>query len=221
VKTVWRNEEKMPMSRTVMVALVAAGGISLSACATTTFNTTWTAPDTQPIRVEPGDKVIAMVMSPNEATRRGAETALASELSRRGGVEAIPSYTVIPDDAVQDKEKARPYIDKTGARYAVVMRATGKDKEISGSGSMYTGPYYGGFWGGYYGWGWGAAYSPGYLRTDTVVSVETLVYDLESNKLIWAGQSQTMNPSNAEKMIRELVDEAGREMKKQGLLTGR
>jgi hypothetical protein len=209
------------MSRTVLAAVVAAGAVALSACSTTTFNTTWKAPEAQPIQVGPGDKVVAVVMSPNESTRRGAETALAAELNRRGGVEAIPSYTLIPDDVVQDEDRAKSYIDKSGAQYAVVMRATGKDKEISGSGPMYTGPYYGGFWGGYYGWGWGAAYSPGYLRTDTVVSVETLVYDLKSDKLVWAGQSETMNPSNAEKMIRELVDEAAREMKKQGLLVGR
>ena len=52
---------------------------------------------------------------------------------------------------------------------------------------------YGGFYGGFYGYGWGAAYSPGYLRTDTIVHVETLVYDLNQNKLVWAGQSKTRN----------------------------
>jgi hypothetical protein len=208
------------MCRTVMVALVAAGAAALSACSSTTYNTTWKAPDAQPVVVDPGDKILAMVVSPHEATRRGAEAALAAELERGGKVEAIPAYEAIPDEAVQDKDKARPYIDKTGAKYAVIMRATGQDKEISGSGPTY-GPGwrgYGGFYGGFYGYGWGAAYSPGYLRTDTIVHVETLVYDLKSDKMIWAGQSSTVNPSKAESMIRELVDEAGKEMRKEGLL---
>lgn len=208
------------MSRTVMVVFIAAGAAALSACGSTSYNTTWKAPEAQPVQVEPGDKVLAMVVSPNEATRRGAEAALVAELERNGKVEAIPAYDVIPDEAIQDKEKARPYIDKTGAKYAVIMRATGQDKEISGSGPMY-GPGwggYGGFYGGFYGYGWGAAYSPGYLRTDTIVHVETLVYDLKNDKMIWAGQSSTVNPSKAESMIRELVDEAGKEMRKEGLL---
>jgi hypothetical protein len=105
------------------------------------------------------------------------------------------------------------------------MRATGKDKEISGSAGMggmgMYGPGwggYGGFYGGFYGYGWGGAYSPGYLRTDTIVHVETLFYDLESDKLVWAGQSSTVNPSKAESMIKELVNEAGKEMRKQGLV---
>jgi hypothetical protein len=214
------------MCRSVMAALVAAGAVALTACASTSFNTVWKAPDAQPVTVDPGDKILAMVISPNKATRRGAEAALARELGREGRVEAIPAYTVIPDEAVQDKDEARPYIDQSGAKYAVVMRATGRDKEVSGSGPTYRGPiytrpYYGGFYGGFYAWGWGAAYSPGHLRTDTIVHVETLVYDLENDKLIWAGQSSTVNPSKAESMIRDLVDEAGKEMKKQGLLTGR
>jgi hypothetical protein len=211
------------MSRTVMAAVVAAGALALSACGSTTFNSTWKAPDAQPIKIEPGDKVLAMVMSPNDATRRASEAALAAEISRRSGADAIPSYTVIPDDVIQDKEKAKPYIEKSGAKYAVIMRVTGTDKELQGSGPMY-GPGwggYGGFYGGFYGWGWGAAYSPGYLTTNTLVHVETLVYDLKSDKMIWAGQSETMNPTKAEKMIKELVDEAANEMRKEGLIASR
>ena len=212
------------MSRNVMAAFVAAGALAVSACGSTSFNTTWKAPDAKPVTVEAGDKILALVISQNEATRRGAEAALAAELSR-GAAVGIPAYTVIPDDAVQDQSKAKPYIEKSGAQYAVVMRATGKDKEVSSTPTM--GGYgmygpgwggYGGFYGGFYGYGWGGAYGGSTIRTDTYVYVETLVYDLKSDKLIWAGQSSTMNPSKADSMIKELVDEAGKEMRKQGLL---
>ncbi len=215
------------MSRNVMAAFVAAGAMAVSACGSTSFNTTWKEPNAQPIKVEAGDKVLALVISQNEATRRGAEAALAAELNR-GGAEGIPAYTVIPDEAVQDQNKAKPYIEKSGAKYAVVMRATGKDKEVSSTPTM--GGYgmygpgwggYGGFYGGFYGYGWGGAYGGSTIRTDTIVYVETLVYDLTSDKLIWAGQSSTMNPSKADKMVKELVDEAAKEMRKQGLLAGK
>ena len=215
------------MSRTVMAALVAAGALAVSACGSTTFNTTWKEPDAQPIQVEAGDKVLAMVISQNEATRRGAEAALAAELSK-DGVVGITANSVIPDDAVQDQNKAKPYIEKSGAKYAVVMRATGRDKEVSSTPTM--GGYgmygpgwggHGGFYGGFYGYGWGGAYGGSTIQTDTIVHVETLVYDLGSDKMIWAGQSSTVNPSKAESMIKELVDEAGKEMRKQGLLASK
>jgi hypothetical protein len=210
------------MSRNVMAALIAAGALAVSACGSTTFNTTWKAPDAKPIQVEPGDKILAMVISQNEATRRGAEAALAAELSRNGA-EGIPANQVIPDDAVQDQNKAKPYIEKSGAKYAVVMRATGREKEVSSTPTMggYYGPGwggYGGFYGGFYGYGWGGAYGGSQIRTDTIVFVETLVYDLANDEMVWAGQSETMNPSKAESMIKELVDEAAKEMRKQGVL---
>ena len=201
-------------SRELALALAAVG---LAGCASTSFNTTWRAPDAQPLTFKDGDKVLAMVVSPNEATRRGAETALASELTKRG-LQGVPAYTVVSDDVVRDKEKARQLVTASGAVGVVAMRVTGQEKEVRSSPGMYTGPYYGGFWGGYYGWGWGMAYDPGYLRTDTIVSVETLVYDLGQNKLVWAGQSETTNPSKAESFIKELVDESVKEMAKQGLI---
>ena len=213
------------MSRKITAALVAAGAMALSACSSTSFNTTWKEPNAQPIQVKAGDKVLAMVISSNEATRRGAEAALAAELTK-DGIEGIPANSVIPDEAVQDQNKAKPYIEKSGAQYAVVMRATGRDKEVSSTPTM--GGYgmygpgwggHGGFYGGFYGYGWGGgAYGGSTIRTDTIVHVETLVYDLKSDKMIWAGQSSTMNPSKADKMIKELVDEAGKEMRKQGLI---
>ena len=81
------------------------------------------------------------------------------------------------------------------------------------------GPSYGPYWGGYYGYGWGGAWGGGVdVRTNTIVTVETLVYSLQQNKLIWAGQSNTTNPSKVDNFVRELATAARREMTKAGLL---
>jgi hypothetical protein len=77
---------------------------------------------------------------------------------------------------------------------------------------------YGPYWGGYYGYGWGGAWGATEIRTNTIVSVETLVYSLKQNKLVWAGQSKTTNPSNVDSFIRELARTAAREMRKAKLL---
>jgi hypothetical protein len=78
---------------------------------------------------------------------------------------------------------------------------------------------YRGYWGGYYGAGWGASYmSGGEIRTDTIVSVETLVYSLKQNKLVWAGQSRTTNPSNVEALVKKLAGATASELQKQGLI---
>ena len=210
------------MSRLLVAALVVASVPAASASGSTKFRTTWKAPEAASITLGEGDKVLAMVISTHEESRNGAEAVLAQELGKRG-VEAIPAYTVIPKSLVGDKDKARPYIEKTGAVYAIVMRVAGSDKEIRGSGPSVTAvpmymPYYGAFYGGYYTFGWGATYNAGVMDIQNKVHVETLVYDLRTDKLIWAGMSDTMNPDTAQKFIKDLVKTAAKEMKKQGLV---
>ena len=82
--------------RLKLAALALAAG-SLTACATTTFVSTWKSPDAQPLKPE-GSKVAAMVMNKNEGSRRAAEDALAREITKRGG-QGVPSYTLIPGSA--------------------------------------------------------------------------------------------------------------------------
>jgi len=207
------------MNRMTRSAAVVAAAAAAFACGSTTFNTTWKNPEAQPLSFQAGDKVLGMVVSANEATRRGAEEALAREISARG-LQGVPANSVIPDDATRDKDRAKAAAEKAGAAGVVVMRAVAKDQKVSSSPStMYMSPYYRGFWGGgFYGYGWGMAYDPGYIRTDTILSVETLIYDLRQDKLVWAGQSQTTNPSKVDALIKELVGASAQQLRKQGLV---
>lgn len=205
------------MSQQRGLILVAAAALSLPACASTQLVTSWKAPDVQSLSFQRGDKVLAMVVSSEESSRRGSETDLARELSQRG-LAGVPAYMVIPTDAIQKKDVAKSLVEASGAVGVVVMRVTGKDKQLSVDPGMYTGPYYGGFWGGYYSFGWGMAYTPGTVRTETIVSVETLVYDLRQDKLVWAGQSQTTNPSRVDALVKDVVAVAAAEIRKQGLI---
>jgi hypothetical protein len=209
------------MSRSTSRAFVAAGALGLVACAASTrFNSAWKAPDAGPLNFR-GQKVAALVITPNESTRLGAEGVLARELVARG-VQGIPAYNLIPPSESRDKEKAKALFNAAGIAGVVVMRAAGKQQEITSTPGYWSAPYYGSFWGGggggYYGYGWGAVYEPGYLRTDTIVNVETLVYDLRADKLVWAGMSASTNPEHVEGLIKDLVAAAAGEMKKQGLI---
>ena len=51
------------------------------------------------------------------------------------------------------------------------------------------------------------------------MSVEMLVYALKQDKLVWAAQSQTTNPSKVGPFIKELVAKAAEQMKKEGLVS--
>ena len=60
--------------------------------------------------------------------------------------------------------------------------------------------------------------SGGEIRTNTIVSVETLVYSLKQNKLVWGGQSKTTNPSSVDKLVKTLATATAKELQKQGLI---
>jgi len=202
---------------TAVRALLAFSFLAITAaCATTSFQSTWKAPDAQPV-VLSGQKVVAFVLTKNAAARRAAEDALAREISA-GGAQGIPSYTLIPDAAASDEAKAKAQIEAAGATGVVVMRPVDKSQEVVAT-STYMGPSYGPYWGGYYGYGWGGAYGGGIdVRTNTIITVETLVYSIPQNKLIWAGQSNTTNPTKVDAFVKELATAARSEMKKAGLL---
>jgi hypothetical protein len=205
--------------RSLNRAFVASLGVLvLTGCATTSYNSTWRAPDAQPVGSLAGQTVVGIVATKNPAMRRAAEDALARHITAQGA-NGVAGYTLVPDDAVGDETRARAAIEKSGAAGVVVMRPVASDQQIVATPTMYAGPRYRPYWGGYYGYGWGGAWAGGTeVRTDTIVTVETLVYSLKQNKLIWAGQSKTTNPAQVESFVQELAESAAKEMKKAGLL---
>ena len=45
-----------------------------------------------------------------------------------------------------------------------------------------------------------------------------MIYDLEGDKLIWAGISETKNPKTVQKFVKDVVKAASKEMRKQGFV---
>jgi hypothetical protein len=206
-------KEKNMSRRTLTKAVLAAtAAVTLAACATTSLQSTWKDPTAAPLNLK-GKKVVALVVTDEEALRYPAEDEAAREITAHGGV-GVPAYTLLPQAQIRNKERARAIFEKEGIEAVVVVRPVAKEKELSGSFS--SNPGYSSFWGpGFWGGGWGG---DGYLRTDTILIVETLVYSLQQNKLVWASQSETMNPTQVGSFMRELSKTLGTEMEKQGLL---
>jgi hypothetical protein len=206
----------MNISSALAAAVVAT---ALAACSSNSFVASWKAPDAQPLEVQ-GAKVAAVVMVNNEASRRVAEDKLAQEITARGAV-GVPMYVLYPDAEPSSEPQARAALEKAGVLGIVVMRPVSVDKEIVATPVSYSAPIYRGYWGGYYGAGWGTPWGGpelGAIRTNTIVQVETLVYSLRQNKLVWGGQSKLTNPASIDRTIARLSAAAAEELHKQGLL---
>lgn len=201
------------------VALLGAV-LLLPACAAS-YVSTWKDPQAGPLQFRDA-KVAAVVMLQDESSRRVAEDTLAREISARGA-QGIAMYTLAADGDPSREAAARAALEREGVVGAVVMRPVSREQSLRVTPLSMVGPPYFSYWGGYYGHGWaspwrfGGAMRPD-VSVDTVVTVETLVYSLRQNRLIWGGTSKTTNPPRVETFIHQLAGKAAAQLEKEGLL---
>jgi len=96
------------------------------------------------------------------------------------------------------------------------LRPVSSEKRISYNDSLWLSPSYNTFWG-YYGYSYGSVVVIGGVDRDTVITVESLIFSVPLNKLLWAGVSETRNPKTLQKFVEDLVKESVKQLQKQGL----
>jgi len=208
---------KIRTARSLATFFAISASLLLIACSSNPFYSSWQAPDAVPMQVS-GSKVAAVVMMKGEGSRRAAEDALARQLTARGAT-GIPLYVLLPDTAAENEDEVRRALEKLDVEGLVVMRPVRTQTEVDSRPTSYGGPRYSALWGGYYGYGWGASWDMAVdVRTDTVVFVETLVYSLTQNKLVWGGQSKTTNPSNVDRLVHDTASKVAKELQRLGLI---
>jgi hypothetical protein len=159
-------------------------------------------------------KPLALFISNESNTRRAAEDQMARRIPG-----AVPAYTVIPDSILKDTPAAKAFVEAQGFDAAVIMRPVAMEKETNYvPGATYSVPAgYRSAWG-YYGAGWGYAGDPGHYTQDKVLYVETNLYSLTEDKLVWSSRSKSYNPDDMAKLVDEIVNQNIEEMRKQGAL---
>ena len=199
----------------LLIAATTAFGLGACSTSSTKFTDTWRPGDAQPVSAE-GMQVAAVFITNDVSARRVGEDALVEQLARYGS-HAFPSYTMITDEEVKDRDLVRAKLKERGVDAVMSIRVISSRDVVSYSPGYWAAPYYGSLWG-YWGYGWNSVYTPGYLRTDTEVVAETLLYSFEQDKLIWAGISETFNPKDVEHGVRKVAKKAVNKMSDQAVL---
>jgi len=194
---------------TVLASLASAGSTKLVS--------TWKNPKAVPVE-RASQKVAVFVVAKEQTMRLGTEEAMAAEM-RKQGLNCVAGYTVLPAEVAGDKEKGKEILKKAGFTMAIMVRVLGNDKDIyTTQGTVvYTGASYSSFYG-YWDYSWSAAYMPAYLITDTIVTLETIIYSIGQDQPLWAGQSKTKNPKDIDHIIKDLRKIVSNELKKSGLI---
>lgn len=180
----------------------------MASCSSTSIVNSWKDPNSTD-NPDKWDKVLVAVQSSSDVRRRVAEDELASMSEV-----LFPSYTIFPDRAsVQDEAALKRKVEQGEFDAIMTMRLVDQNQQTSYVPGSYSGSYWGyhrGYWGGYY--------NPGYYRQDTYYAIETQVFSLEENKLVWSGITSTVNPSKADKAINEIARMVFKQMQRDGFI---
>ena len=185
--------------------------VALVGCASTGITDSWVAPDAGRIAFK---KTLVMVVHPVDAIRLEGENRL---VRRIGYGRAVASHTLISQEDVQDTDAARAAIEGAGFDGVVLMRVVGQDQKLSYQRGMTYPAEYGQFWG-FYGTITPMIYGGGGMQSERTVSVETNVYSLADEKLLWSGVSDAVNPFDLGAAVEAIADAVSRELRREGLL---
>jgi hypothetical protein len=199
-----------------MLRVIACGAaLSLSACSSTTFVSTWKSPEAQPVNPQ-NKSVAALVISNDKKRRRDAEIYLAHELTVRAA-RGVAAYTLIGID-LPPVDVARERFKEAGVDGVVVMRLVAHDSQTIVDPGGFSGSAYTTFGSYYQSYGMSLTYSTGSVQTDEWLTIETLIYSLNQDKLLWAGTSRTTNPEGLQGLITEVANAVSGQIAKQGVV---
>jgi hypothetical protein len=187
---------------------------TISSCGPSTkIEKSWVEPGAR-VSPDPQNKVMVIALVKDETSRRVIE----DELVKRIKTPAVASYQFLSSEMIKaaSDEALNNMITKEKFTHILLMRLADIEKETSYVPGTTTG-YYGGY-GMYYGYGASMYSTPGYYTTDKNYFIETTIYSVSPNKLMWTGTTKTVNPSKVNKAVNEIADVVVAKMKQDGFL---
>ena len=150
-------------------------------CAGTRMSQTWVD---EARRGKPVRDVLVIVIADKAKNREAFEHKFVQQL-KAAGVEAVSSADVIPmpRDLKLEKNVILQAVDKYGNDAVIISHLTGLDKKEV---FTRTGPIYGGYYN-YYGYTFDTVHDPGFYSEIATVRLETNLYDVKTEKLLWSG----------------------------------
>jgi len=148
---------------------------------------------------KPVSDILVIAITGNEHNRRSFEKKFVAQL-KSVGVDAISSEEAIPmpADLELKKETILNAVNQYENDAVIITHLIGKEEKdiYTRGGSAHRG---------YYGFYRSRYSDPGYSSTSTTVRLETNLYDVKTEKLIWSGQSKTWSKDSKDQIINDVI----------------
>jgi len=205
----------------LLLTLITLLTVTLAYSKSAKLITSWTKPGYQPAHKP--YRVLALGLSEKTNIRADFEDALATQLAA-AGLESIPGNTILlrPEETQLNLQYLKTQVQENKIAAVVVSRLVTIENNVTyvpGTSYVAPFPYYHTFYG-YYGAVYPIVYSPGYLKEEKKVRIETNLYTVASGEgdLVWTCITDSFNPSNVDKAIDRLVKLVVKQMQSEGVL---
>jgi hypothetical protein len=171
---------------------------------------------------KPVSNLLVIAVTYDQEVRRSFENKMVASL-KATGIEAVTSVDVIPISEKQQlkKEKVLEVVGEFGNDAALITHLIyTEDKEIITrdlSGVQGVNPL-GSPGSSSFLWSYGNAYSPGLSSSNITIRLITNLYDVETEKLIWSGESETSKPKSLNQLIDDVIKVVLEDLKANKLL---
>ena len=165
---------------------------------------------------KPVSDILVIAITGNEDSRRSFERKFVSQL-KSVGVEAISSEDAIPmpADLKLKKETILNAVNQFENDAVIITHLIDKEeKEVYTRGDQAHRGYYGFYYSRF-------SYSrdPSYSSTSKTVRLETNLYDVKTEKLIWSGQSKTWSKDSKYQIINDVIKVVVDDLQKNKLIS--
>jgi hypothetical protein len=203
-------------------------GFALLACSGPEMTGSWTSSDfAGPIK-----KVYIVGITKSEMNRRVFEDSFTNHLFSMG-MSSEASYRDFLTIGEVNREALAKKMAERDCDTVLLTKLIGQRKEtVVTPGRTYgysPGPYYGGYgryarpvhyntWGGYYRHPHDVFYEPPTTNELIILTVESVMYDLKTEQLIWSAQYEAVVEGGLDKMVQNFVNAASKDLKGKGFI---
>lgn len=174
-------------------------------CSSTTMQSSWKALGATYTK-EQFKKVMVVALFKDETTRRIAEDKIAAK-----NPTFRASYMVLgKNQQNMDEATFKAIVAKEAYDAVLTLHLV----DVQSSTSYVPGTYQGGYYG-WYGMNYGGFYQQGYYTENKNYIVETNVFSVSQDKLLWSGITSTLNPTDLNRTIDEIWDAVISRMKRE------
>ena len=171
---------------------------------------------------QPMNQILVIGIAETDIGRHAFEDAFTAALGEQG-VDAVPSYRLLPDPERLSKDSIQQAIRGREIQGVVATRLVQIDeREKYVPPKTYVSPsYHGRGLYGYYGRSYEVVHQPGYTVNTTIVRLETHLYDASSAELLWAARSDTLNPRSIDDGIESVTAKLSKRLAADGFAPGK